>query len=308
MFVCTYTYCRTSFGDKLTHCPVCGYPADGAVPEDAESALRASPKLPVARIIDMHQIIPNPEGMVGLQVRMMEGLGIERALLQSVPTKVSSISGNRQLLAIRDAHPDRFIISHFMDPRHPRACKRLRQYRERGVRVIKLLPCLGYQPDASRWHRFWRTMEALGQVAMIHTGFITARHKEEERRAGVFLNSKHGRPIYFDLPARRYPGIPFILCHMGGAAWVYEAAEMVNQHKNVWGDFSGSGAGALRRIAREGIALDWTKAFWGNDASPLAYPYNLNLLLHHLKEGGVETFTSGLLYDNAKRFISDYLS
>jgi|GEM_PF-1299511 len=308
MKICSYTYCKQPFKESLARCPTCGYPTDDSNIDNTQVALEQSPKLPVVSIIDMHQIIPNREGTLDAQLKMMEGLGIERSLLQSVPTKVTSIWSNRRLLEVQKAHPDKFIVSHFMDPRHPLARKRLKQYRERGVRIIKLLPCLGYQPDASRWDRFWKTLEELGLIAMVHTGFITARHKEEERRAGVYLHSKYGRPIFFDILARKYPGIPFILCHMGGSMWTHEAVEMVNQHDNVWGDISGSGIGALKRILQERMTVDWNKLFWGNDSSPYAYPYNLNLLLHFLGEGNRMEQTSPLLHDNAQRFIADFLS
>jgi predicted TIM-barrel fold metal-dependent hydrolase len=195
-----------------------------------------------------------------------------------------------------------------MDPRHPRARRRLKQYRERGVRVIKLLPCLGYQPDAPKWRRFFRTMEDEGHVVMVHTGFITARHKREERRAGVYLNSRYGRPVYFDELARRHPGIQFILCHMGGALWMREAVEMVNQHENVWGDVSGSGIAALRQVGREKLTVKWEKLFWGNDSAASAYPYNLHLLMHTLRETGLTGMAPGLLRQNGKKFIETYLS
>ncbi len=308
MRTCRYIYCRSPFEDSLSVCPVCGYPVDDSEVNGLDFALENAPKLSVESVMDMHQIIPNREGMLETQIQMMRKIGVERALLQSVPTKVTSIWSNRQLLEVQKAHPEKFIISHFMDPRHPLARKRLRQYRERGVRIIKLLPCLGYQPDEKRWDRFFRTMEELGLTAMIHTGFITARHKEEERRAGVYLHSKYGRPVFFDILARKYPDIPFILCHMGGSIWTREAAEMVNQHENVWGDVSGSGLPALRRIVREEIAVDWSKLFWGNDSSPFMYPYNLNLLMHYLAETGNPDLPRLLLHDNAHQFITRFLS
>lgn len=308
MRTCAYIYCRNRFEDALATCPFCGYPVDDSQAGSLDFALGKAPDLPVRSVIDMHQIIPNREGMVRAQIEMMQRIGVEKALLQSVPTKVTSMYSNKQLLAVRESHPDQFIISHFMDPRHPLARKRLRQYRERGVPIIKLLPCLGYRPDDKRWDRFFKTMESLGLSAMIHTGFITARHKEEERRAGVFLNSKYGRPIYFDVLARKYPGIQFILCHMGGSIWTREAAEMVCQHENVWGDVSGSGLLALRRMVKEEIPVDWSKLFWGNDASPFMYPYNLNLLLNTLAKKGQSDLLPLLLQDNARPFIDRFLS
>jgi predicted TIM-barrel fold metal-dependent hydrolase len=305
---CKYTYCKHNFDNNLTHCPVCGYPVDDADIKDAQVIEKAMRKLPVNTIIDMHQILLNKDGNLKFQLDLMDKLGIKRALLQSVPSKVTSIWSNRQLLEVQKNHGDRFIVSHFMDPRHPVARKRLRQYRERGIRVIKLLPCLGYQPDERRWERFWRTMEELRLVAMVHTGFITARHKDEERHSGVYLNSKYGRPIFFDILARKFPGIQFILCHMGGSMWVDEAVEMVNQHENVWGDVSGSGIGALRKIVQNRFTVDWTKLFWGNDSSPSCYPYNLRLLLHYLNETRLPELTPMLLYNNAQTFINKFLS
>lgn len=306
MTICTYVYCRTRYSDSLDSCPVCGLAADGVLPGSAEEAINLTPQLPCP-IIDMHQIIPARAGMIELQLAMMEGLNIEKALLQSVPSKVTSISGNRRLGEISSGHPGRFVISHFMDPRYPLAIRRLRQYREAGVRVIKLLPCFGYYPDDRRWHRFWKTMEELSLTAMIHTGFITARHKSEERKAGVFLNSKYGQPLYFDLPARRYPGIRFILCHTGGSIWTHQAAEMINQHENVWGDISGSGLPALKRLLREEIAVDWSRLFWGNDSSPLAYPLNLRILRHHLETAGMPDLLPSLLHGNAAAFLEEHL-
>ena len=305
---CKYIYCRKPFECELAHCPTCGYPVDDSRIDDMAFIQNGIPELPSTSIIDMHQIIHNREGILELQLDMMDKLGIERALLQSVPSRVSSIWSNQKLLEVQQSHGDKFMISHFMDPRHPLARRRLKQYRERGVRVIKLLPCLGYQPDDHRWDRFWKTMEDLQHIAMVHTGFITARHKDEERRAGVYLHSKYGRPIFFDILARKYPGIQFILCHMGGSIWVAEAVEMINQHENVWGDLSGSGAWALKRIVTDNISIDWAKLFWGNDSSPACYPYNLKLLLHYLETGNLIEVTPMLLHDNAQHFIEKFLS
>ena len=122
------------------------------------------------------------------------------------------------------------------------------------------------------------------------------------------MHSKYGRPIFFDILARKYPGIQFILCHMGGSIWTREAVEMVNQHENVWGDVSGSGAFALQRMVEERMPVDWTKLFWGNDGSPFAYPYNLNLCLNALDKGNMGHHAGQLLHDNAESFIHRFLT
>jgi len=308
MNVCRYIYCTNTFEDPLEICPVCGYPTHVAMLGDNNFLDQSIPKLPTGALVDMHQILPDEEKVMDSQLHMMDKLNIRRVLLQSVPSAVSSIWGNQKLLEIQNRFGHQFIASHFMDPRHPFARRRLHQYKQRGIRVIKLLPCLGYEPDHAKWDAFWATLEKLKLVAMVHTGFITARHKEEERQASVFLHSKFGRPILFDLLARKYPELQFILCHMGGAMWYEEAIQMVNQHDNVWGDISGFGLFALQRIVQNEIYVNWKKIVWGNDASPRLYPFNLRLVLHMLTQGDQQSMAPLLLHDNAIHFINRFLS
>lgn len=307
MKTCQYIYCKNTFSNDLSFCPICSYPVDTTKLNDFNFICDLIPGLSVDNIIDMHQIIPDKINMLDFQLKIMQQLKISKVLVQSVPSKVTSIWSNRKLLELQQSHCNQFIVSHFMDPRHPLACRRLRQYKQRGVKVIKLLPCLGYQPDESRWTKFWRTLEKLDLIAMIHTGFITARHKEEERKAGIYLHSKFCQPIFFDILARKYPNLQFILCHIGGAMWFEQAVQMINQHENVWGDISGFGIFALKRIVQNQIAVDWTKLFWGNDSSPFYYPFNLRLLLHYIETGGLHDILPLLLRDNAQKFIEKFL-
>ncbi|NJL50968.1 MAG: hypothetical protein HC930_00040 [Hydrococcus sp. SU_1_0] len=211
MRICQYIYCQSRFSNDLQECPTCGFPVKQERLKDVTFLKSKLKKTPFDRLIDMHQIIPSKEGSFALQLEMMDTLNIRSVLLQSVPNGVPSLLGNRDLLKIKHEWSNQFYISHFLDPRLPFSSRKLQSYaNERGVRVIKLLPCAGFQPDSPRWDRFWGTMEDLGQVAMIHTGFITARHKKEERRANRFLNSKYGEPIFFDRLARKFPKLQFI--------------------------------------------------------------------------------------------------
>lgn len=302
MRLCEYIYCRTGFSKELESCPCCGYPVDEKEIDNLEFAKSKLPDIS-GSIIDMHQIIPKQSGMIEAQIQLMKHLDIQKALLQSVPTKVSSIFSNTDLLELKNAHSSKFLISHFLDPRHPFALKRLRQYKERGVNVIKLLPCLGYEPDHAKWDKFWRKMESLDQVAMVHTGFITARHKKEEFENKQFLSSKYGDPLFFDILARKFPKLKIILCHTGGAIWTESAIQMINQHNNVWGDISGFGLLALKKIMNNYIVVNWDKLFWGNDSSPYSYPYNLNILLYELNMGKRQDLIPKLLFNNANNFL-----
>ncbi len=308
MPTCEYIYCRAVFDDAAQQCPICGTPRDPSRLRDpAFLAAAEVAGLPPA-IVDMHQILPAFEGVLEMQRAAMRRFGVCRVLLQSAPPQAASLWGNEQLREVAQTHPDLFWASQFTDPRHPEAGRHLESFAAAGLKVVKLLPVAGYRPDDPALDPFWETMERLGLVAMVHTGFITARHKQEEKRAGTFMSSTFANPLFFDLPARKFPELTIILCHLGGALWYEEAAQMVTQHDNVWGDVSGFGLFALRRLLRLEAAVDWRKVFWGNDSPPFAYPMNLRLHLDALERAGAGHLAPLLLHDNGERFGQRFLT
>lgn len=302
MPICEYTYCRAPLTESESACGTCGFPRDTARLRDLTylASLRRPDQPPA--VIDMHQILPAIDGVLEMQLAAMQGFSVRRVLLQSAPPQAVSLWGNDQLLALSREQPERFWASQFVDPRMPGALEALETFARDGARVVKLLPVAGYRGDDPALDDFWAAMERLELVAMIHTGFITARHKAEEAKAGLFMSSRYADPLFFDLPARKFPRLNFILCHLGGAMWYEHGAQMVTQHDNVWGDVSGFGLFALRRLLRVGATVDWTKVFWGNDSPPFAYPFNLRLHLAALEEAGAMALAPGLFHDHAQRF------
>lgn len=307
MAICEYIYCRAPHSDGLAECPVCGHPADRRRLSSPESLAGAEIDGLPSAVIDMHQIVPAFDGVLALQELAERRFGIYKILLQSAPPQARSLSGDGPLLELQRAHPGRYWASFFLDPRHPAAIAGLERLPDLGVRVVKLLPPAGFQPDDPAFDPFWETMQRLGLVAMVHTGFITARHKKEEAKAGAFMSSRFANPLYFDQPARKFPELQIILCHLGGALWYEEAAQMVTQHSNVWADVSGFGLFALRRLLTLGATVDWQKVFWGNDSPPFAYPFNLRLHLAALRDAGAEHLVPGLFHDHARRFAEQHL-
>lgn len=229
MIICSYPYCRTPFEDKHEKCPCCGFPRDRSRLQDPAFLGAIEVKGLPDGMIDMHQILPAMDNVLELQLHFMQRFGIERALLQSVPDQAVSLWGNGKLRELAGGpHAKHFWISQFVDPRMPNVIATLHQIADAGVKVIKLLPPAGYSPDDPQYDGFWAAMQERKLIAMLHTGFITARHKEEEARAGMFLHSRYANPLLLDLPARKFPHLTFILCHLGGSLWYEEAAEMVS--------------------------------------------------------------------------------
>ena len=307
MPICEYTYCRAPFAEELDGCPICGFPRDRSKLRDMAflGGLAVDNKPTV--VIDMHQIMPAIDGVLQMQLAAMQGFGIKKVLLQSAPPQATSLWGNEQLLELAQGQPERFWASQFVDPRMPNASAALESFAAAGAKVVKLLTVAGYRADDPALDEFWGTMERLELVAMVHTGFITARHKKEEARAGLFMSSRYANPLYFDLTARKFPRLTVILCHLGGAIWHEEAAQMVTQHDNVYGDISGFGLFALRRLLHAGATVDWTKVFWGNDSPPFAYPFNLRLHLAALKQAEALELAPLLFHDNAQSFGERFL-
>ena len=178
---CGYTYCRAPRPVGAEACPRCGYPADMSLLFNSTRVFSELPdELPPA-MIDMHQMLPCVPGNLELQQGLADRLEIRWTLLQSSPDEATSIMGNSDLRELASAHPGRYEISQFTDPRHPAALDHLRAFAAGGVHVVKLLPCTGWSPSDDAFDSFWGEMEELGLIAMVHTGFITARHKAEER-------------------------------------------------------------------------------------------------------------------------------
>ena len=307
MAVCEYIYCRAPFSDDQSACPRCGYPRDKSRLMDPSflASVEVNGKPDV--LLDMHQILPAVDGVFDLQRVAMQHFGIEKVLVQSVPPQATSLWGNDKLRELAAEHGDRFWVSQFLDPRMPGALEALEKIAAAGLKVIKLLPPAGFQPDDPAFDDFWGTMERLGLVVMVHTGFITARHKREEKKAGAFMSSRYANPLFFDQPARKFPDLTIILCHLGGALWHEEGAQMVTQHDNVWGDVSGFGLFALQRLLALRATVDWSKVFWGNDSPPFAYPMNLRLHLEALEQNGAQDLATALFYDNGRRFADLFL-
>ena len=83
MITCAYTYCRAAVDAGADACRVCGHPTDASKLRDpsyiASIAVDGAPD----RIIDMHQILPAFDGVLEMQLAVMQRFGIERALIQS---------------------------------------------------------------------------------------------------------------------------------------------------------------------------------------------------------------------------------
>ena len=84
----------------------------------------------------------------------------------------------------------------------------------------------GFYPDDDAYYPLYAEAERLGLTVMVHTG------------AGPGLTYlKTCRPVYVDKIAVDFPGVNFIMAHVGNP-WVDEALTVAMKNPNVWVDIS----------------------------------------------------------------------
>jgi predicted TIM-barrel fold metal-dependent hydrolase len=254
-------------------------------------------------IIDMHQHLPAEDKRGDHLLKAMDQAGVSRCLLLGLPEKVEYMASNRQITDTVQHRPERFMGAIFIDPRlGARAVEEIAQYTPYGIRFIKMIPAFGYYPDDAALFPVFQAAEDQGMAVLFHTGFITARHKDEEKAAGIFLQSRFGEPFRIDLLTRKFTGCRFILAHMG-APWYHQAFFMTKYHENVYADCSGTGKFAFEEIKGKSFAPDWDKIFWGNDGPADMYEEKLSALSEHLSANGFEDAEQKILRDNPASFI-----
>ncbi len=94
---------------------------------------------------------------------------------------------------------------------------------------------LGYfpfPPDAPVYRAFYRLAEECTIPVIFHSG--------DTESSGSKLKFAH--PLGIDDIAVEYPGVNFLIAHLGNP-WLMDAAEVIAKNKNVYGDLSGFVAG-----------------------------------------------------------------
>jgi len=161
----------------------------------------------------------------------MDRHDVEFALIHAVRSEGKA---NTDVLRAVKAHPDRFFGSVHVDLRYPvEECVTIvRHYAEHGFRCVKLFPNLGFDPNDEHLEPFWREVESLGLMCLSHCGWL-ALNKENQRERRQSLTAT---PFHCEVPARRHPGINFIMAHFGGGATYLETIVLTSRLDNFYAD------------------------------------------------------------------------
>jgi len=176
---------------------------------------------------------------------------------------------NEDTLEAVKKHPDRLIGNVFIDPRKPDAIDTFERYMEKGFKCVKMFPPEGYFPDEERFFPLYEKIEEYKVPILFHTGQTNVKYKKSEGRKAT--SSKYANPMYIDMLTRLFPGISFVLAHMG-YPYFSEAWSVAHANTNVYLDIAGSGpwteAAPIAYNALGGqnyIPIDFRRVIWGSD-------------------------------------------
>ncbi|MBW7997616.1 MAG: amidohydrolase family protein [Candidatus Glassbacteria bacterium] len=117
---------------------------------------------------------------------------------------------------------DKIIRFAALDPAKPGETERLEKLAAGGFAGVKFHPVIcRFEIDPVRDSEFYTVLENLGLPLLIHTGVFGA---------GGSWPLEHYHPLKIDRLAWKYPGIPLILAHGGGAAFCREVLGLLQMH------------------------------------------------------------------------------
>jgi len=129
-----------------------------------------------------------------------------------------------------EAFGERLIRFASLDPTRPESASRLEKLAGRGFAGVKFHPVIcRFSLDADRDEHFYGTLERLGLPLLIHTGVFSGYGQWP-------LESYH--PLLIDRIAGKYPKIPIIMAHCGGAAFCRDVLAVVQSHDRAYFDLT----------------------------------------------------------------------
>lgn len=171
----------------------------------------------------------SPQGLLG----EMDRHGIRYGLFLAPRLAPGVAEAREEALSVYRSSGGRLLPTATVDPsRGPQEVERVLggwAASEEAPRAIKLYP--GYQPYAiteTRVEPVYAWAERRAIPVFVHLGDTS----DPDGRL------RHTRPLDLDEVAVRWPGVHFVLCHLGNP-WIEEAAEVIRKNENVYGDTSG---------------------------------------------------------------------
>ena len=234
-------------------------------------------------MIDCHTHIgrnENISGSVTQLLKSMDEAGIEKSLVFA--NKIGDAS-NEYMLEQIAPHKDRLYGVAAVHPTHPKRSEYnnkewiqyhtsvgdsiTRWYQENKIVAVKFYTGYDhYYPSDFEARVYLNVLNKIGCAAIFHSGDC---HSSCSKKAKL----KYAHPLHIDDVAVDYPGINFVIAHMG-FPWVRDAAQVCYKNSNVYADISGFVYGEFtpQDVEKFGKCLDefcdiapWEKLLFGTD-------------------------------------------
>lgn len=190
---------------------------------------------------------------------------------------------------------DRFIICGSVKPTLPEAVAKIREFKLKGVKGIKVHPNIAlFTPDDKLAWAFYEECSRLKLPLLIHCGLVGKENEDPDKTMGY--TGRHADIKYFAEPISAFPQLRFILCHSGGLQ-NEQAIAIARANKNVWMDIQGQGISNIRTMIRE---LGPERLMFGSDWPFFAVATLLARLL--IATEGDSTVRRMIYAENAARF------
>ena len=266
-------------------------------------------------LIDFHYHCSDAPDAIDDLLRDMDHSGVEKTLLMGLMTdgyweyKRSGFASNGRVLKAVKAHPDRLVGNVYIDPREPNAIDTLASFLDEGFRAAKLFPPAGFFPDEERFYPLYELIERRGIPVLVHTGQTNIKLVSKDPKARKATDSRFAHPMNLDHLSRMFPGIPFVLAHMGYPYFV-DAWSVAHANQNVYLDISGSGPWTdgipLVYNALGGqnyIPIDFTRVVWGSD-NCLPQAEHIARMSSYMRQVGAGSEQRELIFgENARKLL-----
>lgn len=185
---------------------------------------------------------------------------------------------------------DRLIAFGSVHPNDPHKHGKLRTYKARGIRGVKVHPTMQLiHPNDPATMAIYGTCQELDLPVLFHSG-----------RAGIELDfmQEFAMMCHYEAPIREFPGVRFILGHAGARLDWEAAAALAAECPNVWLELSGQGVEVIQELMRR---VGPERLLFGTDWP--FYPEAPMIAKVLIAANGDPAVQRMILRDNALRFL-----
>jgi predicted TIM-barrel fold metal-dependent hydrolase len=255
------------------------------------------------KVIDIHvHCTSQADPEMDEYVRSMDEFGVAAALVHAVGDEYADrVGSNMNVLRAVHKHPGRLFGSMYIDLREPleKNIRTVERFAAEGFKCVKMFPNLGFDPNDEVHEPVWQAAEAHGLACLSHCGWLAPSPRRPRTQ------SITSSPFHFEVPARRHPGVNFIMGHFGGGATYLETIVLTSRLSNVFGDVTPGWGKWVFENRMPGLqSLNFRQVLYGTDNMGAGYGADIQWWAATLRDmGRSDQDIEDFFYNNAARIL-----